>query len=86
LASALKRGSFVYLSTGTHAMAAQVGTAFVGATVDFYDPNVGELGGTKLAAIGSFLKEVMEATMAATGQPNSDLSGRAVTVSCFRKA
>ncbi len=84
LSSAFRRGDFGYISSGTHAMAAKVGTSFFANTIDFYDPNVGELRGTKIGAIGPYLKACKEATQQAQGNAASAADGK-MSVRNFRK-
>lgn len=85
LPRALRRGAYVYLSSGTHAMAAKVGDAFFGNTVAFYDPNVGELRGAKVEAVGTYLRDAVLATLEATGRPAADAAAKSMSVACFRR-
>jgi hypothetical protein len=86
MTSAMKPGRYVYISTATHAMAARTGTSyFTASKVDFYDPNVGEMRGTSIDGIATYLKDAQEATMEALGRPVSDLTGKVVTVINLKK-
>lgn len=55
LASQLRKDLYAYISTGTHALAAKMGSRDVDNTVTFYDPNVGELRDTKIACLVEYL-------------------------------
>ena len=86
MSTAMKPGRFPYVSTMSHAMAARIGiSCFTARKVDFHDPIVGEMRGTSIDGIATYLKDAQEATMEAVGRPISDLTGKVVTVINLKK-
>lgn len=83
LGGLFKRGSHVYISSGSHAMAGKVGDSFFGNTITFYDPNVGELRDTKLDGVGRYLAAATQASMVVTGRDPSEAASKSITLQHF---
>jgi hypothetical protein len=68
----MQNGNYYFISSGSHAMAA---SCHGSKSIDFYDPNVGEMCGISKNALQGYLKAAVEGSCLAQGISVDSIKG-----------